>query len=114
MPPPTRPSFIRYFLTSAVLDPVTIVYLGGVIALMGVVAHWWEPLAGLAGITVHTVFVLLLSVYRELHKARVQLVEVHELVNSKSDEQAARIDQLTRALTGAGEMVPDDPAVHRD
>ena len=37
--------------------------------------------------------------------------DTHDLVNSQYDQQVARLEQLTVALTSRGMPVPDDPAI---
>jgi sensor domain CHASE-containing protein len=48
----------------------------------------------------------LIPLLHEQQKTTAAVAQVHELVNSRSDHQDARIDQLTRTLTGAGVAVP--------
>ena len=46
---------------------------------------------------------------RTIRGATAAIGEVHTLVNSRSDRQDSRIDQLTTKLTAAGVAVPAKP-----
>jgi len=45
-----------------------------------------------------------------LEQIELKVDDVHKLVNSRLSSVLDRVDQLTAALTDAGEEVPDDPA----
>lgn len=45
---------------------------------------------------------------------RRDVKEVHKLVNSRSAEQSARIDQLAQMIVKSGYELPPDPAANKD
>lgn len=79
--------------------PVTMVYLGGVGVAMGISSGWIDGGPGLLLLSMLTLIVVLVSMFRE-----VQVV--HHLVNSQRTALLERIAELVEAMQEAGVELP--------
>lgn len=92
----------------------TVSYMAAVIVIGLIVDGYIRVAVGIAALGFAAILIVLLAMRRDMREelARVtrDLATVHGLVNHRSDEQMARIDQLTASIIRGDTEVPDDPA----
>jgi hypothetical protein len=97
---------LRAVTDSAVVYPTSLMFIAGVVALEGVVADLVRLDTAIIGLGIVAVIIILASIYHEVRGQRVEVKEVHVLVNSQRDELVERIEQLVVALQDASVAVP--------
>lgn len=94
-------SFLRKFLHTPVLYPITACYMCGVTTMVAVVAGWIPFGTGVAAFGFACVLIVLGVMY-------VQVTVVQSLVH---DALITRVDQLLQTLEAGGIAVPHDPTL---